>query len=107
MSSLRLCDTLLCHLVDDKTANPATTAKMYWQLKYVELAPYIAERFGETVERLFKRILRARDYFVPFNSYCITAIPLNLVVHTLQGCSKRVFTLEIFCKGCTSKENVY
>jgi len=61
VSSLRLCDALLGCAVDKKTSNFATTAKMYWQLKYIELIPYVAEQFGKTVERLFEQISRTME----------------------------------------------
>ena len=56
VSSLRLCDALLGCAVDTKTSSFAAAARMYWQLRYVELVPYIAERFGKTVEQLSEQI---------------------------------------------------
>jgi len=58
VSSLRLCDALLGCAVDKNTSSFAAAARMYWQLRYVELTPYIAERFGKAVEQLSEQISR-------------------------------------------------
>lgn len=58
VSSLRLCDALLGCAVDNQTRSVAAAIRMYWQLKYVELIPHIAERFGEAVEQLSEQSSR-------------------------------------------------
>jgi DNA-binding PadR family transcriptional regulator len=58
VSSLRLCDALLGCTVDNKIRSVAAAIRMYWQLKYAELVPHVAERFGKTVEQLYEQTSR-------------------------------------------------
>ena len=58
VSSLKLCDALLGCAADKNTSNFAAAARMYWQLEYVDLIPYVAERFGKAAEQLADHISR-------------------------------------------------
>ena len=58
-SSLRLCDALLNRLSDENTLSLARNARMYWELEYSELIPYVSGELVKMVENVSEQLANA------------------------------------------------